>query len=325
MKWCTVSWAAGQFFDVFCPNSEMSWCIIAIKKLRFCATINQDMRRCPLLLDWKIFAAHSFCISCLQQVQICQDLSAHNCKIRSPPAPDVISQVRLASAKSELEGRFWMLFSYCSRQISAGDAPLLLWHGEKENNCAFLRVWWQVEVQSPLRSVVGATCDAVRIRSYPSTMHVPCGKEPRPVNFCQVGSNFKDAACIRLARDLQEMFGPGGGSAKPCSGNSWRWSRAHFRRWADSGCLTFKAWQQWYSGQAWTPRSHILQSGLVLWQADSSEKRPWHQCCEVFLIDSSFLHWFVKRNKLMAIAGSLNLTEAHCMRPQHENERTMND
>lgn len=37
-----------------------------------------------------------------------QDLSAHNCKIRSPPAPDVISQ------------------------ISAGDAPLLLWHGEKD-------------------------------------------------------------------------------------------------------------------------------------------------------------------------------------------------
>lgn len=122
------------------------------------------------------------------------------------------------------------------------------------------------------------------------------------------------------------MFWWGGGSAKPCSGNSWRWSRAHFRRWADSECLTFEAIQrqQWYSGQAWTPRSHILQSGLVLWQADSSKKTLTTMLWGV-LMDSSFLHWFVKRNKLMAIAGSLNLTEAHCMRPQHENERTMTD
>lgn len=218
----------------------------------------------------------------------------------------------------------WKVVSECcSRQISPGDAPLLLWHGEKENNCAFLRVWWQVEVQSPLRSVVGATGDAVRIRSYPSTMHVPCGKEPRPVNVCQVGSNFKLCCDVFV---LQEMFGPGGGSAKPCSGNSWRWSRAHFRRWADSECLTFEAiqWQQWCSGQAWTPRSHILQSGLVLWQADSSKKTLTTMLWGV-LMDSSFLHWFVKSNKLMAIAGSLNLTEAHCMRPQHGNERTMND
>lgn len=37
-----------------------------------------------------------------------RELRAHNCKIRSPPAPDVVSQ------------------------ISRGDVPMLLWHGEKD-------------------------------------------------------------------------------------------------------------------------------------------------------------------------------------------------
>lgn len=37
-----------------------------------------------------------------------KDLRAHNCKISSPPAPDVVSQ------------------------ISRGDVPMLLWHGEKD-------------------------------------------------------------------------------------------------------------------------------------------------------------------------------------------------
>lgn len=38
--------------------------------------------------------------------------------------------------------------------------------------------------------------------------------------------------------------------------------------------------------------------------------------------DGQMTHWLSSPicNQQMAVAGSLNLTEAHCMRPQHENE-----